>query len=226
MLAYEDINIAHDKIVGYVNDAYEVMRLMEAVKSAEPPVLPDVASHSNTYHSSALDVMLGAPLRERPKSNAMKKLFALGTIAGMDEQQMRSIPAVQTAANIDDGITRVKALYQVGKGIIDEPERAVDVMIDHAAARAAAVLPNMVEQGLQYGAPAIAGFITSLIPGMQSAAPYVSAAIFCAAPKVANYSKNAIPKVARVAKAAGRSIVHGMKAAGRTIVRGLKSLFS
>jgi len=34
MLAYEDINIAHDKIVGYVNDAYEVMRLMEAVKSS------------------------------------------------------------------------------------------------------------------------------------------------------------------------------------------------
>ena len=51
------------------------------------------------------------------------------------------------AAIVDEGLTRVKANYQVGIGKLD-PEVAIDHIVDHAESRAIAYVDNAFDSGM------------------------------------------------------------------------------
>ena len=100
-------------------------------------------------HSEYLEPLIK---KELPPEEATdrKRTIATAIIKGIREGAIEPMSAPDIASLIDEGLTRMTVARQVGEGTMDTIE-AMDVFIDHAAARVVTIADSLitkVEQGL------------------------------------------------------------------------------
>jgi hypothetical protein len=138
------------------------------------------------------------------------------------------------ASNVDEGLTRVKANYQVGVGILD-PEEAIDHIVDHAESRAIAFVDTAFESGivrevatagvvgLAYAIPEIGPIIG---PIAENYSPIIKSVIASVEQPVREAIKAGIHVVATTAKTIAHTVVETVKNTAVIISKKLVSLIS
>ncbi len=140
----------------------------------------------------------------------MKKLFAQAIITGSEKGVLPfKLPSGTSAENIvsivDEGLTRIKTAYQLGKGVLEDVYQAEEIVMEHLAVRVETFTEVAIEKGIALADQAIDGLeqqahqkadflmdhSDTLITAIEAAYPQVTpVAEFCRG--VVNYAKPAI----------------------------------
>ena len=156
---------------------------------------------------------LDAPLGD-DQDVVMKKLLAAAAVIANEGGVLPDFPAdpQEAAAVIDDVATRVKTAYQVGVGIIQNPEEALNAIVDAAEVRASAAVDMAFESGLANnvatelivkGAYMIPEIGPVVGPAVEACKPLISALVS----KVEEPARRAIKKGISVVASAAKSAV-------------------
>ena len=123
------------------------------------------------------------------------------------------------AVLVDEGLTRVKAAYQLATGAID-PIEVADVMIDKAAARMVAVVDNAFESGLvnRTLTDSVVALMTYLhVPDAVAYREIISSVVARMEPNMQKIAKSGIQFVTTTAKQTVRRFVSGLKSVAQKI---------
>ena len=163
----------------------------------------------------------------------VKKLFAQAIIVASEKGinplgLPEGVSAEQVVSLVDDGLTRIKTAYQLGKGLIKDVYQADEINMEHLAARVETLAEIALEQGIALADMAIDGleqqahskadflldhsdmFITAI---EKAYPPAIPVAEFCrvvvnyAKPVIKEYVHQGIAKIGQYAKNTVRSVV-------------------
>lgn len=167
--------------------------------------------------SPFLQSYLDAPLLTTTDVSVKKAMAVAAAIA--KKRKIEGIKAespMELASAVDEGITRMKVAYQVGKGILNSTAAAEEI-IDRTAARVVSFTEKVIDAGVPIVATAITNAVTKVCPPAAVLAPIVESAVRF----VGNAAKKIISKgveiVANVAKAAVSTVVNSVKKVGRKL---------
>ena len=158
----------------------------------------------------------------------MRKIYAAATILAKQRGQLPDLPETshEIAAVIDEGLTKVKVNYLVGKEKI-EPEEAINHFIERAETRAIAYVDKAfnskkVEEYVTNGVVALANFIPKVgrvvAPVVKHYAPVIESVVARVKEPVRNALKTGVHFVAGVAKAGVKKVMETTKEFGKKIV--------
>ena len=153
---------------------------------------------------------LDAPTGDK-KELIMKKAVAAAMVLAKDKGLM-SAPAkgAEIAAVVDEGLTRVKAAYQVGIGLIN-PEKAIDTIVDHAESRAIAAVNQAFDSG------AVREVATAGLVKLAYVIPKIGPIVGPIAEKYKPIIKTVISKVEKPVKEAIKTGIHYVSTTAKKI---------
>lgn len=177
----------------------------------EPLVLPEKALESN--FNSRQEVLV--------KKGLAGAICIAKRLNVLPESIDTNVTATQISSIADEAVTRAKAAYQVGAGMIDSYE-AADRIIDRATARVSAISDRIVSKGIGIAINKIGTAITAAIP---AAAPVVAVVKFfqpLITEKCQKFVRKGIEKINSVAK----KVVRKIASFGKKVINKLKSIFA
>ncbi len=164
---------------------------------------------------------LEAPFNS-PVETDMKKLFAQAIVVGSEKGVLPfALPADVTAETIvsvvDEGLTRIKTAYQLGKGLIEDVFEADEIIMEHVAVRVTTFAEMAIDQvtsGIHAKADLLIDNSDIVITAIGAAYPPIRPVTeFCrlvvntAKPAIREIVHLGIDKVAQTAKNVVRSAV-------------------
>jgi len=175
----------------------------------------------NIKEYKCIQDFLDAPINS-PVETDMKKLFAQAIVVGSEKGVLPfNLPADVTAETIvsvvDEGLTRMKTAYQLGRGLIEDVFEADEILMEHLAVRVTTfseMAIDHVAEGIHASADLLLDKSDTIITAIEAAYPPIQpVAEFCRL--VVNTTKPAIreivhlgiDKVAQVAKNVVKSAV-------------------
>lgn len=129
--------------------------------------------------------------------------------------------ATQISAIADDAITRTKAAYQVGAGLIDSYE-AQDRIIDRATARVAAVSDRLVAKGVNFAINKVGTFVASVCP----VATPVVAAVKYFQPLITEKCQKCVRKGIEAINNVAKKVVHKVTGFAKKVWGKITSIFA
>jgi len=195
---YEEIKIRQEREAAAAAERMAMLeqaRVAEMAKSAKE--IEQAAEE--TEESKPVSEYMNSDLNHDKRNAQMKKIFALGTIAGMGANEIAKKSPYSVAARVDEGLGRAKISYQSGIGKID-PLEVGERLIDQAAARAAAFLPKFIENGLPKAIDKIGAYVETVCPPATPVVEVVKHVTKRATKPIATAVAKAVPVVAKVAK--------------------------
>lgn len=216
-----------EKLATAANVIDESIRENEALKSIIVETSSAMIGDQSDDTRQSIQDFLDAPLGDK-KELAMKKAVSAAMILAKDKGILTTVSntGAEIAALVDEGLTRIKANYQVGNGII-EPEVAIDNLVDHAESRALAYVDAAFDSGLvretvvsgivqlAYNIPAIGPVLG---PAVQEFQPIIESFIAKVEKPVKNAIKTGIKYVATAAKSIAKSAVGKAKNVAKNII--------
>ena len=192
----------YGKIAETANNIDNVIRENVALKSLIVDASSALLDDQSDETRQSIQDFLDSPLQDK-KELVMKKAYAAAMVVAEERGLMPDLPVSShaIAAIVDEGLTRVKANYQVGIGILD-PEVAIDQIVDHAEARAVAYVDSAFESG------AVREVVTEGVVSLAYAIPEIGPVV---GPIAENYKpiiKSVIAKVEQPVKNAIKTGIH------------------
>lgn len=221
----------YEKIEEAAKNIDKVIRDNQALKSLIIEASSVVTGDQSQETRQSIQEFLDSPLGDK-KEIVMKKAFAAAMVLAKERGLLPNLPESShaIASIVDEGLTRVKANYQVGVGKLD-PEEAIDHIVDHAESRAVTYVDAAFESGivrevatagvvrLAYAIPGIGPIIG---PITENYRPIIKSVIACVEQPVREAIKTGIHVVATTAKTIAHKAVEGVKSLAKKFV----SLFS
>ncbi len=138
----------YEKIAEVANNIDNAIKDNAALKSLIVEASSVMLNDQSNETRQSIQEFLDSPLEDK-KEMVMKKAYAAAMVAAQERGLLPNLPnnSSAIAAIVDEGLTRVKANYQVGIGILD-PEVAIDHIVDHAESRAIAYVDNAFDSGM------------------------------------------------------------------------------
>jgi len=217
----------------------ETIPAATSIELNEQGILGDNLSEG--IHSEWLQPLINGDLA-LPEARKRKEIIAKAIIKGINEGVIAPMRPEEIAALIDEGLTRIIVARQVGDDVIETIE-AMDVLIDHAAARVVTIADGLitkVENGLLQKSDVIADTIVdrgatalkvvaSAFPPTRVLVPFIDTAAQYIKPAARVIVKKGISLVANVARTVVKKavpfIADKVKQAGRAVKNWVKSLF-
>lgn len=221
-----------EKLATAANVIDETIRENEALKSIIVETSTAMIGDQSDETRQSIQEFLDAPLGDK-KELAMKKAVSAAMILAKEKGTLTIIPntSAEIAAVVDEGLTRIKANYQVGNGII-EPEVAIDNLVDHAESRALAyvdaafdsgLVRETVAEGITQLAYAIPDIGPILGPAVQAFQPIIESFIAKVEKPVKNAIKTGIKYVATTAKSIAKAAVEKTKSFAKNVAKNVIS---
>ena len=225
----------YEKIAEAANNIDKVIRDNQALKSLIIDASSLVTGDQSQETRQSIQEFLDSPLGDK-KEIVMKKAFAAAMVLAKERGLLPNLPESShaIASIVDEGLTRVKANYQVGVGILD-PEEAIDHIVDHAESRAVTYVDAAFESGmisevatagvvrLAYAIPGIGPIIG---PIAENYRPIIKSVIASVEQPVREAIKTGIHVVATTAKTIARKAIEEVKTVAVNISEKLVSLIS
>lgn len=225
----------YEKIAEAANNIDKVIRENQALKSLIVEASSVVTGDQSQETRQSIQEFLDSPLGDK-KEIAMEKAYAAAMVLAKERGLLKNLPegSHAIAAVVDEGLTRVKANYQVGVGILD-PEVAIDHIVDHAESRAVTYVDAAFESGmisevatagvvrLAYAIPGIGPIIG---PIAENYRPIIKSVIARVEQPVREAIKTGIHVVAKTAKTIARKAIEEVKTVAVNISKKLVSLIS
>ena len=217
----------YEKIAEAANNIDKVIRENQALKSLIVEASSVVTGDQSQETRQSIQEFLDSPLGDK-KEIVMEKAFAAAMVLAKERGLLPNLPESShaIASIVDEGLTRVKANYQVGVGILD-PEEAIDHIVDHAESRAIAFVDTAFESGivrevatagvvgLAYAIPEIGPIIG---PIAENFSPIIKSVIASVEQPVREAIKTGIHVVATTAKTIAHKAIEGVKNVAKNIV--------
>lgn len=217
----------YKKIEEAANNIDKVIRDNQALKSLIIDASSVVTGDQSQETRQSIQEFLDSPLGDK-KEIVMKKAFAAAMVLAKERGLLPNLPESShaIASIVDEGLTRVKANYQVGVGILD-PEVAIDHIVDHAESRAVTYVDAAFESGmisevatagvvrLAYSIPGIGPIIG---PIAENYRPIIKSVIARVEQPVREAIKTGIHVVATTAKTIAHKAIEGVKNVAKNIV--------
>ena len=221
----------YEKIEEAAKNIDKVIRDNQALKSLIVEASSVVTGDQSQETRQSIQEFLDSPLGDK-KEIVMEKAFAAAMVLAKERGLLPNLPESShaIASIVDEGLTRVKANYQVGVGILD-PEVAIDHIVDHAESRAIAyvdavfepgVISEVVTEGVVKLAYVIPGIGPIIGPITENYRPIIKSVIASVEQPVREAIKAGIHVVATTAKTIAHKAVEGVKSLAKKFV----SLFS
>lgn len=225
----------YKKIEEAANNIDKVIRDNQALKSLIIDASSLVTGDQSQETRQSIQEFLDSPLGDK-KEIVMEKAFAAAMVLAKERGLLPNLPESShaIASIVDEGLTRVKANYQVGVGILD-PEKAIDHIIDHAESRAIAfvdtvfepgVISEVVTEGVVKLAYVIPGIGPIIGPITENFRPIIKSVIACVEQPVREAIKTGIHVVATTAKTIAHKAIEEVKDFAGKICEKFNSLFS
>lgn len=225
----------YEKIAAAANKIDKVIRENQALKSLIVETSSLVTGDQSQETRQSIQEFLDSPLGDK-KEIVMEKAFAAAMVLAKERGLLPNLPegSHAIASIVDEGLTRVKANYQVGVGKLD-PEVAIDHIVDHAESRAIAYVDAAFESGmvrevvtegvvrLAYAIPEIGPIIG---PIAENYKPIIKSVIARVEQPVSEAIKTGIHVVATTAKTIAHTVVETVKNTAVIICEKFVSLFS
>ena len=217
----------YEKIAEAANNIDKVIRDNQALKSLIVEASSVVTGDQSQETRQSIQEFLDSPLGDK-KEIVMEKAFAAAMVLAKERGLLPNLPegSHAIASIVDEGLTRVKANYQVGVGILD-PEVAIDHIVDHAESRAVTYVDAAFESGmisevatagvvrLAYAIPGIGPIIG---PIAENYRPIIKSVIARVEQPVREAIKTGIHVVATTAKTIARKAIEEVKNVAKNIV--------
>ena len=227
--------MGYEKIEEAAKNIDKVIRDNQALKSLIVEASSVVTGDQSQETRQSIQEFLDSPLGDK-KEIVMEKAFAAAMVLAKERGLLPNLPeSIHAIASIvDEGLTRVKANYQVGVGKLD-PEKAIDHIIDHAESRAIAfvdtvfepgVISEVVTEGVVKLAYAIPGIGPIVGPIAENYRPIIKSVIASVEQPVREAIKAGIHVVATTAKTIARKAIEEVKDFAGKICEKFNSLFS
>ncbi len=122
----------YEKIAEVANNIDNAIKDNAALKSLIVEASSVMLNDQSNETRQSIQEFLDSPLEDK-KEMVMKKAYAAAMVAAQERGLLPNLPnnSSAIAAIVDEGLTRVKANYQVCIGILD-PEVSIDHIVDHA----------------------------------------------------------------------------------------------
>ena len=225
----------YEKIATITHSIDNAIRDNVALKSAIVDTSSLLLDDASDETRQSIQDFLDAPLGDK-KEIATKKAFAAAAVLAQEQGLLPTLPetAESIAAVVDDALTRVKTVYQVGMGILD-PETAIDNIIDHATARATAYVDYAFDSGavrtiaaegiikLTYCIPKIGPIVAPIV---ECNRPIIENTIKMVEEPAREIIKTGIHSVSSTAKNIAHTAIKEVKSFVKNFSRNIVSLFS
>ena len=182
------------------------------------PVFEKAESIPSRPESKLLTTYLDSPLHS-PSDVMVKKAMATAVAIAKKRGLTTTVPAkdpMELAAAVDEGLTRMKVAYKVGKGILDST-KAADEIIDRAATRVVAFTDKVIEKGTPIVVDKVMKVAERVFPPIAVVKPIVKAAVPYIAQAAKVVVRAGVKVVAQAAKSVVKTVVAGVKKVGNKI---------
>ena len=217
----------YEKIAEAAKNIDKVIRDNQALKSLIIEASSVVTGDQSQETRQSIQEFLDSPLGDK-KEIVMEKAFAAAMVLAKERGLLPNLPESShaIASIVDEGLTRVKANYQVGVGKLD-PEKAIDHIVDHAESRAVTYVDAAFESGaisavategvvkLAYAIPGIGPIVG---PIAENYRPIIMSVIASVEQPVREAIKIGIHAVATTAKTIARKAIEVVKNVAKNIV--------
>lgn len=225
----------YEKIANAANSIDSAIRDNAALKSIIIDASSAVIGDSSNETKQSIQDFLDSPLGDK-KEIVMKKAFAAAMILAKEKELLPDLPdtGAAIAAVVDEGLTRIKANYQVGIGLLD-PELAIDHIVDHVESRAIAYVDQAFDSGtvrevategvirFAYAIPAIGPIIG---PIAENYKPIIKSVISKVEEPVKNAIKTGVHFVATTAKNMAHEAIEKAKSIAKNVAKKFASWLS
>jgi hypothetical protein len=203
----------YEKIAAAANKIDKVIRENQALKSLIVETSSLVTGDQSQETRQSIQEFLDSPLGDK-KEIAMEKAYAAAMVLAKERGLLPNLPESShaIASIVDEGLTRVKANYQVGVGILD-PEKAIDHIVDHAESRAIAYVDAVFEPGV------ISEVVTEGVVKLAYAIPEIGPIIGPIAENYRPIIKSVIASVEQPVREAIKIGIHAVATTAKTIAR-------
>ena len=203
----------YEKIAEAANNIDKVIRDNQALKSLIVEASSVVTGDQSQETRQSIQEFLDSPLGDK-KEIVMEKAFAAAMVLAKERGLLPNLPESShaIASIVDEGLTRVKANYQVGVGILD-PEKAIDHIVDHAESRAIAFVDTAFESGI------VREVATAGVVGLAYAIPEIGPIIGPIAENFSPIIKSVIASVEQPVREAIKIGIHAVATTAKTIAR-------
>lgn len=224
-----------EKLATAANVIDETIRENEALKSIIVETSTAMIGDQSDETRQSIQDFLDAPLGDK-KELAMKKAVSAAMILAKEKEFLPDLPdtGAAIAAVVDEGLTRIKANYQVGIGLLD-PELAIDHIVDHAESRAIAYVDQAFDSGtvrevategvirFAYAIPEIGPIIG---PIAENYKPIIKSVISKVEEPVKNAIKTGVHFVATTAKNMAHEAIEKAKSIAKNVAKKFASWLS
>lgn len=180
------------------------------------PVFEKAESIPSRPESKLMTTYLDSPLGS-PSEVIVKKAIATAVVIAKKRGLTATVFAkdpMELVAVVDEGMTRMKVAYKVGKGLLDST-KAADEIIDRAAARVVAFTDKVIEKGTPIVIDKVMKVAERIYPPIAVVTPIVKVAV----PYIAHAAKvvvrAGVKVVAKAAKSVVKTVVAGVKKVGK-----------
>ena len=185
------------------------------------PAIEKAESIPSRPESKLLTTYLDSPLGS-PSDVMVKKAMATAVAIAKKRGVTTIVPTknpMELAAAVDEGMTRMKVAYKVGKGLLDST-KAADEIIDRAAARVTAFTDKVIEIGTPIVIDKVMTAAAHVFPPVAVVAPIVKVA----APFIAKAAKTVVRAGVKVVATAAKSVVKTVVAGAKKVGKWFKKL--
>lgn len=205
------------KIFNFFRPIVKNIQIRSALDSVfMEPVFEKAESIPSRPESKLLTTYLDSPLGS-PSDVMVKKAMATAVAIAKKRGMTTTVPVknpMELAAAVDEGMTRMKVAYKVGKGLLDST-KAADEIIDRVAARVVAFTDKVIEKGTPIVVDKVMKVAERVFPPIAVVTPIVKAAV----PYIAHAAKVVVRAGVKVVANAAKSVV-------KTVVTGVKKIGS
>lgn len=180
------------------------------------PIFDKALTIPSRPESKLLTTCLDSPLGS-PSEVMAKKALAAAAVIAKKRGLTTTVPAknpMELAAAVDEGVSRLKVAYKVGKGLMDST-KATDEIIDRVAARVTAFTDKVIDIGTPIVIDKVMTAATQVFLPVAKVAPIVKVAAPFIAKGVKTVVRAGVKVVAKAAKSVVKTVVAGVKKVGK-----------
>lgn len=169
--------------------------------------------------SPFLTQYLDKPLLTTTDTSVKKAMAVAAAIA--KKKGVESIKAKtpeELASTVDEGVTRMKVAYQVGKGILNSTAAAEEI-IDRTASRLVSFTNKVIDKGMPIVAEKVITAVSSVCPPVAVVAPVIRAAVPFVSKVVKKVVNKGIEVAATIAKRTVQTVIKSVKKVGKKIFK-------
>lgn len=206
----------YEKLASDVQSMDNAVKDIVTIATSVDNIVTDFANDENRQSEKGIIDFLNAPIGDKADV-VMRKAMAAAMVIAKEKGLIQDVPtnAAELAAVVDEGLTRVKTEYMVGMDLIS-PEKAVEVLVDGAEARAVTVIDMAFDSGavnefVTDGIVNLAGAIPYVGPAAELCKPIISAVVAKVEPSVREAITTGVHYVADTAKSIARTAIDTIK---------------